>query len=298
MSLGRDGTETQALNAKTSVKEELEMQRRGKMQQRAFTLIELLVVIAIIALLLSVLMPSLRRAREQARNAVCVSHLHNWGNSYALYGNDYDQKVCPTLVAYPDNIAPTAIVAWDEVLKRYYVDEKIRLCASAKKRSDNYMNVTGCYWGSKNTAWQVGAQHVNGTIYYPTGSYQQNTCACYPESNVWEDEKDPVKLARLAQHWGLMTMKNGHEIPLMGDGVWREAWPSKTGLPREKETDGGANQGVDLFNIKRHTKSVDWVFLDGSVRHLLLPELWTLRWCKDFDTNVTLSAKALAWMTK
>jgi prepilin-type N-terminal cleavage/methylation domain-containing protein len=43
--------------------------------KNAFTLIELLVVIAIIAVLMAILMPGLRKAREQARKAVCQSNL-------------------------------------------------------------------------------------------------------------------------------------------------------------------------------------------------------------------------------
>ncbi len=52
---------------------------------RAFTLIELLVVIAIIALLISILLPSLDRAREQSRRAVCLSALRNIAASSAVY---------------------------------------------------------------------------------------------------------------------------------------------------------------------------------------------------------------------
>jgi prepilin-type N-terminal cleavage/methylation domain-containing protein/prepilin-type processing-associated H-X9-DG protein len=57
---------------------------------RAFTLIELLVVIAIIAVLMGILMPSLRAARESARGAVCLSNLRQLSVAWTLYvdGND------------------------------------------------------------------------------------------------------------------------------------------------------------------------------------------------------------------
>lgn len=56
-----------------------------KRRVAAFTLIELLVVVAIIAVLLSILLPSLSRAREQAKIAVCISNLR----SITLAGNQY-----------------------------------------------------------------------------------------------------------------------------------------------------------------------------------------------------------------
>jgi prepilin-type N-terminal cleavage/methylation domain-containing protein/prepilin-type processing-associated H-X9-DG protein len=66
------------------------MDRRG-----AFTLIELLVVIAIIALLMSILMPSLRAAKEQALRVRCTGNLRDIGRALYMYADTYDSKLPP-----------------------------------------------------------------------------------------------------------------------------------------------------------------------------------------------------------
>ncbi len=63
-----------------------------KKRLRGFTLIELLVVIAIIALLISILLPSLSRARELSKRLVCASNTKGIGTSGKIYANDNGEK--------------------------------------------------------------------------------------------------------------------------------------------------------------------------------------------------------------
>lgn len=80
--------------------------------KNGFTLVELLVVIAIIALLMSILTPTLRKAREQARSIVCKSNLRSYGLAGTMYLQENDDMFPFPLTCIYSRATFTAAHPW------------------------------------------------------------------------------------------------------------------------------------------------------------------------------------------
>ncbi len=104
------------------------------MKKRAFTLIELLVVISIIALLMSIMIPSLQKAKTFAKKIICMNNIKNLTLSTMLYVQDYGD-VFPSRHPGPDGAYNTRDDSyWDDKLLTY-VDNNFDLFLCPVTRS-------------------------------------------------------------------------------------------------------------------------------------------------------------------
>jgi prepilin-type N-terminal cleavage/methylation domain-containing protein/prepilin-type processing-associated H-X9-DG protein len=94
---------------------------------RGFTLIELLVVIAIIAVLASMLLPALSKAKESGKRISCANNQRQLGLSTMMFIDDNDGKY-PIRGQNP---------RWPERLREFYLDRKILTCSSDQPKSLN-----------------------------------------------------------------------------------------------------------------------------------------------------------------
>jgi prepilin-type N-terminal cleavage/methylation domain-containing protein/prepilin-type processing-associated H-X9-DG protein len=140
-----------------------------------FTLVELMVVIGIILILISILVPVVSRARQQAKATTCLANLRSLGQAFIGYVNT--NRHAPI---YQDQGAgPTGTtverLSWEGAIATIASNRNVRLCPEALEPSgDYYGNVSQAYGDPHRTvSSSVGTDNVsygsygfNGFLYY------------------------------------------------------------------------------------------------------------------------------------
>ncbi|MCE5184617.1 MAG: prepilin-type N-terminal cleavage/methylation domain-containing protein [Planctomycetaceae bacterium] len=261
---------------------------------KGFTLIELLVVIAIIALLLSVLLPSLRKAKKQAQSVLCLSQLRQWGTLYTLYASDYNSHL---------PAGWNSKKMWMTELMAYYQDtDDLRLCPAARKFLSQ-TGTAGSWWteAGEFSAWGVYGENGYPTPYYGQagqyGSYSVNSWALDPlEVGLPGTYNVPKNYPYYDNFWRKFSnAKSPSQVPLMGAGMWEGASPLETDAAPPSQgvqapTQNAVNSGgLSTFCLDRHSGGPNWLFMDNQVRKVGMKELWRLKWHTQWDNSISRS---------
>jgi len=244
--------------------------------RKGFTLIELLVVISIIALLMSIMMPTLSRVKNQAKDVLCMNNLRQWGVTAIAYANEnnnqmkagYDQAI------WVYELKP--FLGMSERSQSLSGSGDMSFCPRTKPRND-FNGGPGPGFGlGPLSAW--GYYGGEGYLGGMAGSYAFN-CWLY---HITIRDMDGSHMLKKA--WRTFNVKQGHKIPLIGGNYRYAAYPEAWDNPPQYEV-GAEFVGMGSFCVNRHDGYVNMVFLDGSVRNVGLKELWTLSWHREFEKD-------------
>ncbi len=268
------------------------------MRKKGFTLIELLVVIAIIALLMAIILPSMKKVKEQARLLVCKTNLRSIHTALVMYAEDHDGRVTDprgdTTSAAPNHGDPD--VLWEG---NYYT----RWCRKWYLRFYDYLETPEVYicpsWRKKIEPTYI-EYAVGDEIYYVT--YTANEFVF--SAREWEGPtgSDADRKYHNWRYEELVRKAIGNNPMgiLFGDGIyqvngWGDWYPWQLGNNDEFLEDGELAGRASYRHGSGNKAKANFLLADGQIGALdigqIKDESWPEREGSPFDEFKPTSLK-------
>jgi prepilin-type N-terminal cleavage/methylation domain-containing protein/prepilin-type processing-associated H-X9-DG protein len=231
----------------------------------AFTLIELLVVIAIIAILASLLLPALAKAKEKGRSTKCLSNTRQIGLAMVMYVGDSDDKLPDqdwAVGPYKNAGGKNCGGEWQKT-PAWQLDASIKsplawVCPT-KRRGLTYTTEPGIFGPSYTGFLSYGFNYL--------GVFGFDDSKAIPANRKYSSIQRPTDTVAMTEIGGTSNPKEiggglGNE---KADAAWLDGYWSGRSYPLNKSPKGGQGQTNPRFQSQqgKHIQKVNVVYLDG-----------------------------------
>ncbi len=228
----------------------------GRKQPSAFTLIELLVVIAIIAILASLLLPALAKAKQKATQAGCMSNYHQVWIAMQMYIDDHADMLPPG--SAPDPATPYGL----------YNGQNYGYTSASKTELVNYLTTYLGYPSPDATPRVAPVMLCPGFNRNTTGSTPTNTAVYYLSGQLSDDRSVSLTYFPFGYPTAVAGYATSDLQPVKITKVQASAPPSKLWVLSDLDTlwvGAAAWGGIILPATPVHGKVRNHLYFDGHV---------------------------------